>query len=484
MLATFRLVGLVEDEIVIHSPVAKGDFLIGYNLNHEELYNININESIGQDDIVFRDIVPSTSGPQAIFFDRNLKDNSWMVAVAPFDNGKFGPLTEKFAKTYSNSLDHYYPNTGSSTYNGKGSGAFAGGFQEKAISSNKSHIAFISRIKASSRDENLQLAIIVMDHDFNLVWDRIFSFPVPADQIEIKDFLVADDGDIYFLLGEERNWEDKEWGKKAYLNWTHSILHIQPDADNRMPVKLDADLFPDAMALFLPPNQPGQVIVAGIYSTETEQKRLEGVFLIQGQDDSPTLSPRLFSFQDSLLSFLNTKNEYKMGKGLSGSFVMDGLTVFQNGNFALIAERRFVSYLSHSSSTTTYYYSNEILLPVFSKECDLISMTVIDKVFRTNGYGAHSYTSAVFEDKLHFIFPDYKTKEEREALEEQGKAFGYYTDMAIVDSMGREISRQTLFTSKDYELVFIPGLSDFFGSHFLLGTMSMNKYSFGILDLK
>jgi len=481
----FRLIGLMGDSYIVHIPKGNDDHLVGFNLNHELEYDILAKEALGRDDINFRDIIPMDTGSKAIFFDEDKDQFNWKMWVAPFEDGKFGKLEEKFSKSYDRPVSHYPAYFGSSTFRTNNSRV---GLEEKALSNNLSHIAIVSRLKASGKAKDFAVAIIVMDKDFNIRWDRTYSLPVPSSQIVVKQVLVADDGDVYLLIMEECDYAERKSGKMAYLNWSYSLLHIQSDSAERLPIAFQDELFPDALSVFLSRSTTDQYMIAGLYSHEESFKRLEGVFLIPGQDGSPLITPRLFPFDDKLLAQLNTEKEQKRDEGLSGNFVLDGLTLFENGNFALVAERRFTKEVTRTSSTgsmktTVYYYSHEILIPVFTNEGNLITMTVLDKHFVTTNVGTDSYTSALFGDKLYFIFTNYKTKEEREELKQEGIDLGYYSDLAIVDAMGTQVSRQTLFTSDDYELYFAPTLSDSRGSLFLLGTFKMNKFSFGILDL-
>ena len=80
------------------------------------------------------------------------------------------------------------------------------------------------------------------------------------------------------------------------------------------------------------------------------------------------------------------------------------------------------------------------------------------------------------------LYNDHKSRRERRKL--KGGLFSRYTDFVVINEDGKIEHNETLFHSRDIDLIFVPNMSGFSDDVFLVGTRKKKRYAFGTIQLK
>ena len=490
LFAGFSLAGLTDSVYTVYSTPGKKNLLISYDWNHKEIANIDIEEKTGRKNISFRHLIKLKNKTIAYFFEDTKEDNQWRILAAPFEAGKLGTLKQVFNKTYKDDLTgiHIGRQLGIH-YNGHENQISEHTLKEYAVSSDQSKIVIMNIQDGKAIGPSVKLCFVVFDPEMNVLWDKTVTLESPNNAHDIISLSMANDGTILCMYKVDRR--DSKIKSKDRDPYTLSLLKVNQAEHKDLVLRMPSEYQVDEAQLFIPRGEKEEMVIAGFFTKNREEKDLEGIFVCKVPISITMLQPILHRFPDSLLHRILTRRELKKKDGIRSSFHLDHLLQLENGRFGFLTEERY-SYTTITTSTTgtggtrtrTYYVATDILVPIFDESGKLLAIPHIEKAYTTQEYGSESYAHAYHDGRLYVIYNDHKTGEERRDLKEEGKKGRIYSDMSVISSNGQLLSQSTLFTNKDHDLLFVPYISNQHGSHFLVGAMSINKFSFGFLELQ
>jgi hypothetical protein len=492
LFAMFRLLELDSNYYYIHSTPNGHDVILRYNLSHQLMSTTEVEETLKRSDISFRNLFHSGGDQFAYFFDgkKTKEDKTWRIYVSTFDRGKLGKVKEIFNQTYPLPYEfrnlYYQANIHSTTsFGANGASRSLDEVPEFVQSPDRSKTAFYVNFDTPQNNKSFSVAIAVFDEHQQLIWERFHTVENVDAKTFVSRFTISNEGEVLMLMRSGK----KSSGNKDERAGTF-LLKADKDQVTYLPIELFSDYNIDDVQILPPDHTGGPSSLAGFYSNADESKKLEGVFVANVSLTDHKITPKLYPFPKSVGLAVNTKGQIKKNSGISRSFQLDHKIRFNDGSFAFIAERRYSYPVTKTSGTTmktyTMYHAGEILLPFFTPDGELDTITVIDKEYDAEEWewGSESYTYAFYQDKLHLLYNTVLASEDKKELREEGIKGNLFTNEAIIDHSGKILSEETIMTNKDYDLLFIPFICDFENDKWLIGTMSLNKYSFGILRLK
>lgn len=328
----------------------------------------------------------------------------------------------------------------------------------------------------SNKDEIVKVS--VLDDQLKISWEKTFPLPVSDRNIYIEQFIVNDKGEVYLSA---KQWDSKESYKKGIPKYKYKVYKFTEGGMKETDITLNGDKAPWDAGLF--PAPEGGVYLGGFFTkTSTPKGSADGVFFSR-VDEAGKVKSNAYDFTKEFLEGLQTKKQEKKDQGIT-SFAIDYLVRLPDGSFSFIAEKFYVTTVtttsSNGSTQTTYiYHSNEIVIPRFSAEGELISMAKIDKTFSAkNSSITTSYSFFIKDNSVVLVYNDFKTREERK---EAGKGRAIYTDISYVDPSGKVVT-DNIFTSKDVEKYYIPGASlDLGNGKSIVKAIKGKTYVYGII---
>lgn len=489
--SSFELIGIEKDNYYMLMRPRKSNTLLAYDMNHKLVSNRSLDFRFGKEKLYLNQLVRTTSGTFGYFSVRDKKSNTWRVMTSKFQNGKFGKVELAYKHKFDVKWKFYPLFFALSSY----SNADVTGSMK--TSKDSTHVAFLN-ILSTKDDKNAEnLAIAVFDADMKLLWKKTQKFKYADKDIRIVQSVVANNGDIYAiakLYKKRKDMSKEERKKKGLPRFDYKVFKITENDLSEITVKIGQDLAPTDAGLFFPDGNTDEFILAGFYTDANKKSGLKGLFFSKGNPSTKEITAVTHKFEDEFLTDLVREKDIEKDRGLGMSFNIKNLLQFGNGNIGLIAEEYYIT--THTTTDSngrmrTYYtyHTNDLVIPRFNAEGELLNIQKVEKAFRSRASIQTSYSLALANGKIYLLFNDLKTKGERKDLKKKGKngkKRAAYTDMTVINSEGEIEYQQTLFNSRETELFFVPYLSDYSASKFLIGSISPmgKKYAFGTIDLK
>jgi hypothetical protein len=172
-----------------------------------------------------------------------------------------------------------------------------------------------------------------------------------------------------------------------------------------------------------------------------------------------------------------------MRKGLESSYDIKDIINYKDGTIGFIAENSYERDLSQTDMYGRWYervvyVSDELIISKFDSEGELLSLQKIPKDFSSSVYAFTSYAMGVNNGRTYLIFNDYKSGRERKQLSKKGSRF---TDLVVIDELGRIAGVENLFTDREIDYEFYPSLCDYNQNVLLIGSKRGNRFSMSTL---
>jgi len=430
------------------------------------------------------------------------KYKEWIIYACAFEDGNFGEPKEVFFEEYD--IDRSRLSNAFSSHQFRSSTQ-----KDLVISKDSSHVAFVNVIPANRYNKDDLLTVVVWNQFMEIQWRATYDFKFGDKDFEQKEAVVSNDGDVYFLASVDKkidlNGKPISLKSKNLPRYVYNIYKLTEDELLEKNIDLGKGNAVVDAGLFIEDDNTGQVYLGGFYTTDDRKSRLKGVFFGTGSDDLETTDYHIHDFDNDFLSGLERKRAIKNDKGLSYNYNIKNLLRFDDGTVGFIAENEYITeQFNNTDRFNTFgrginngvnafgaggfnnnriltYHSNEIVIPRFSREGNLLSMEKIDKTYRSENPYYTTYTLATVGNKSYLIFNDRKTNKEAKAIKKKGRRF---TDLVVIDESGFIEHQETLFSNKEIELPFTPYLSAFSDRYFIIGSSVGKKYSFGTIELK
>lgn len=327
------------------------------------------------------------------------------------------------------------------------------------------------------KGENEKFSYHVFDKDLNLLWEKAVTVPYADELFGVADYQIQENGDMYLL---SRIYQDKaKVTKKGKPNYHYQIIAYTNKGNDvkEYPIILK-DKYLSEMKITI--NADGDIICGGFYSNVSPYA-IDGSYFLKIDSKSKEIVSK--SFKEFGLDFITqnmtdkqkkktTKRDSK-GKDVElYSYDLDNIILRDDGGAVLVGEQFFIKVVtstdSQGNTTTTYhYFYNDIIVISINPSGEIDWTEKIAKRQHTRNDGGYysSYTMAIVDDKMNFIFND-NVKNLASAKMTKGKEKGqiynftrqFKTSVAVLvqlDSDGRQV-KEALFNAKEAELLIRP----------------------------
>jgi len=489
----YKFLGLTGDTYQMVFKPDKENRLITHSLNHDIISDEDFDYVYNKQRLKIHGSIKTKSSSFVYMHQYNKKYKEWVLHVSEYKNNIYTEPKEvyfqeiDFDKSRLRQSFEYYNNQGR---NGVFSSGADGGI---SISADSSKVAFINHLEAPRNGEQEGFAIAVFDDKMNLIWKDVFYHKYGKKGGSVTQKIVTNEGEVYILARVfQSNISGKVKSKKSknLPSYNFNIAHINQEGILDHTIDLGNDVAAVGMGMFFPNNNTDQYLLSGFYTNdEFGSNRINGVFFTYGDKNFEKNEVKVHEFEKDFLDNLTTNRSIKKGKGVKTTFRIKDMLEYRDGTIGFIAEESFTRDLSSANNfnnpngfsnirSRTVYYTNNIIIPKFDSEGNLLNIQKIEKEFQNESPRTTSYSLAINKGKAYIVFNDFKKRKEKKALKKKGKLF---TDLVIINENGEIETRETLFSNKDIDLFFNTVFSGYNEDVMLIGTASGRKYQMGTL---
>jgi hypothetical protein len=253
------------------------------------------------------------------------------------------------------------------------------------------------------------------------IWSAEYSIPYVEELCDIEQTMVSDAGDVYMLASVYK--EKRKAKRKGKPNYQYHVLKYSDKAgENEYVVESKKKFLTDMRIAIAADNN---IICAGFYS-EMGTYSIGGSYYMR--IDSKTeevIASNYYEFGvDFITMNLTERQEKKVKKKVARGndvemyeYDLRDIVLRDDGGILLTGEQYYVRVVTTTTSTgnggtttttTYYYYYNDIIVINISPEGIIEWTTKVPKrqVSTNDGGFYSSYTMAIVEDKLYFVFND------------------------------------------------------------------------------
>lgn len=488
-------------------PLPKGMFKSLYSIGHSDEHYYVVSQK-GKNQVILRfDYDHRLDGTQPVTAEYN--DKKLMVTdMIETAAGSFG-LSQQYIKKEKKNVAYAFRLEEDGKLERKGRELFAlpytrgavvgigpflinanvnGDLQGYVTSPDKKLVAFVNPF-SSHDDKNVKdkMSLNIFDENLNEVSSHIVTFPYSDDDVNLTNFTIVDNGDVYFLGPK---WGEKKDREKGIPNFTYHVFRVRHgEIDLEVEVE-HPDMGATQATVFV---DGGSIYVIGFYTDKAEKFISDhGTFLAKFNESGEQEYMNVDPFTDEVKDTFTSERRQEKGIGV-GSLSIDHAVYNQSlGTVSFVAEQYYVTtsqYLDGNGNWQTryHYHSNEIIVPGYDvNKQERTFLTLVNKSYETTSWPNSSYVYSLDKETgiIHLVFNDFKTKSEREEIKGSKKAKGRYTDLVSIDVDGNVIYNGTLFTSKETDNYFLTRKSTSLGNgEVLLYSQGKKVYQFGILTL-
>jgi len=491
MFSEFSFLGIYGEYYYLVVQTRKENILLKYDLNHKLVEQKELDFRHANIRLEIKDIITTKDGPFIYMHYYSDKHKEWAVYVSKFENGNFSNPREIFYEEFDvprSRISRAFDNFRNSRTTKK----------DLVLSQDSSHVAFVNVIPSVDYRQDDIISVAVWDSQMKLKWKAIFDFKFGEQQYDIKEAVVSNSGEIYFLASVDKRYDLR--GKpisikeKHLPRYVYNIYKVIKDEIFENSVLVPKGNAVVDAGLFIPDEETGHILLGGFYTTNEPKTRVKGVFFTSGTSELEMQKAKLHPFDTRFLDGLVSNRAIKKNKGLPYNFDIKHLLRFDDGTMGFIAENSYVTTNRNynnggfgvaggfNNGVINYtYHTHDIVIPRFDSSGELINIEKIDKSFSNDNFSYSSYALAAVNNKTYLIFNDRKSRKESKKINKKGNR---YTDLVVISSNGEIEYYDTIFSNRESELPFVPFLSDFSKDYMIVGGLWNKKFTFGRIDLK
>ncbi len=464
-LSFYRVLGHDDNSYYLNMKPKKGSgTLVQYDYDHKKKKKEPIPFMNGAESLSPKSLIKTSSKVFALAYNHEKKNDLLQLFVAEFTDGVFGEPRKIYEQKSKNK------SRGLSLNKDKNFGFLS----DICMSRNKKYTAIKIPYSAKDDKKKNKTGIVLFDDNMELIWSKEQSFEDNDLKMTIHQIHVNDKGVIFLATSI---W-NKEEGKRNF-----KVYQITKTETSEIHIDIDGGTEICQMGLF--ENEDQNRVYLGGTLTEYGETYVDGVFFGYLDLSSMTVKAKTHEYSGKLLEQFENK-EFWRKKILSSDYGIIKFISFDNNTFSFILEEE---YSFSKSNNATLFHTDNIVIPKFDVEGELLEMEVIEKRFSSRMSEIMSHVSIPYKNKLYFVFSDKKSNEEKEELEEKGFKGGRYIDLCIIGENGKIEKRETLFTTDDVDgYLFTTNLNFSFGAEdkliLRLVRPGWKKYRFGTLFLE
>jgi len=483
--------GIYEDHYYLIVQTRNENMLLQYNMEHKLVDQTPLVFNHNNDRLEIKDIITTQDGPFIYMHYFSEKYKEWIIYASRFDGGQFSEPEEIYFEGYDishNRLNLAYRNFYENINSQK----------DLVLSQDSSHVAFVNVIPSEDYRQDDLISVVVWDSKLNIKWKALYDFKFGDKDFNVKEAVVSNSGEVFFLASVDKRLDLN--GKPISLkqrNLPDYVFNIYKLTENEI-IENKIDIgrskgIVDA-GLFVENEETGEILLGGFYTTDNPKSRVEGVFFASGTKNIEMGDYKVHPFNSRFLEGLARTKAIKKKKGLSYNYNIKHLLRYNDGTMGFVAENSFVTRNTNGAQMmnsgfggmaplnfTYSYTTDEIIIPRFNLNGELLNIEKIDKSYRSDERDYTSFALAEINDEAILIFNDRKSKKESKKINKKGNR---YTDMAIIGPNGSIKYYETLFSNRESELPFIPQFFGFSEDYLIVGGSFGSKFTFGCVDLK
>jgi|GEM_PF-573720 len=491
----YKFLGLTGDTYQMVFKPDKENRLITHSLNHEIISDEDFDYVFNKQRLKIHGSIKTKSSSFVYMHQYNKKYKEWILHVSKYVNGSYTEPQEVYFQEID--FEEKSIRRAFEYYNEQGRGPFSSGSDGGLlISEDSTKVAFINHLDAPRPGKEDGFAIAVFDDKMNLLWKDVFYHNFGKKGGNVIQNVVTNDGEI-FLLSKVFE-ENKLFGKvkskknKNLPSYNYHICHINQEGILDHTVDIGNDVAPVGAGLFFPNDNTDQYLLSGFYTNdEFGSNRINGIFFTYGDKNFDKSEVKIHEFEKGFLDNLTRDRDIKKGKGIKTTYEIKDMLEYRDGTIGFIAEETYTTINTFGGANafgnqnafmnqnrTIVYHSNNIIIPKFDVEGNLLNIQKIEKEYRSESPRMTSFSLAINKGKAYIVFNDFKKRKERKAMNKKGRIF---TDLVIIDEDGEIETRETLFSNKEIDLYFNTVFSGYNNDVMLIGTASRRKYQMGTL---
>lgn len=306
-------------------------------------------------------------------------------------------------------------------------------------------------IPGAKKDKSL-MGIKVFDKDLNQLWVKGFALPYNRNDVELKQIISNNSGDVAMLLKIYLPRKEIKPGNLPYRY--HVVTYRHGDASVHDHQLILAQKRVEEVAILLNHNQ--EIVVSGFIGNEAMQGTsgaIYGTYNFTG-DQVQKLVSTIFP-PEILSQFLKEKNITR-GDGLPG-FSVDKVFLKSDGGIYVISEQYLIQEVCNRDARgilacNYYYYYNSIIVHSITKDGAFMWTKSIPKFqgsVNDNGWYS-SYAVSFKKDSLYFVYNehiknfDQNDPDKFKSMIRPGKSV---LALTVMDENGN-IKKEALFNSK------------------------------------
>ncbi|MFT7588330.1 MAG: hypothetical protein ACI959_000537 [Limisphaerales bacterium] len=483
MFAVERFVGAADGKYYVVSRPNKSNIVKVFDFNHKLIKSVPIRSEINRKPIAVDEVIQTKSGNYGVGFITDRKTKSKQVYLFDFSDLKAinKPPRKLAGWTYGASAG----NIVSALTIGASTNSDASGINQSYDSTKVLITGFAGALKSAAKNKFNKYIINVFDENLEPIWDRELKLPYSDSDLEIENFQVSNSGSV-IITG--KHWVNASERKKGEPKYDYVVFLVTQKSMEEFNIEFDNAVPTDAVSYI---DKDGKVYIGGMYTKrDVKYRGTHGTFLACYTSALEPIFLSKFPLSKVINESILSRRAQRKDKGANNFPIKTLIVNHETGNFTMIAEETYRTYrtstsTSGSTRTTTYYHTNEIMVPTFDlKTGEQKNNALIEKGFVSASLYITSFTYGTSGGSVYLLFNDFKTKEERKDLGKQGKRTRY-TDIVRINSEGQIKSSENLFTSKSIESEFMPKSSNFIGDGkiLLIGFKGFKKVQYGLLDL-
>ncbi len=289
-------------------------------------------------------------------------------------------------------------------------------------SPNASKLLWVARSGESSKKNNFETYLFVLDTDLKVVWTKGIQIPVTERKFEATDFTVTDKGEVFFLgktFEKNRRIEPTSHWNSSVLNFSavedesldYQLDLFQVTKDSKTSVKTSINSEKQLKSSRLALNKNDQLVLINLYGDSPKgpsQGILSQPWNPQTNSwDTPLIRP--FS-EKELMGFgkkITKKDPKSRSLGLEKGYRLTSVFSKTNGEMVAVAEENIIKVTTGGiTGNGTEYLSNHLIVFKFSDLTTVKGVTIIPKIQRSGFSDYLSYQNFELDNRVYFIYND------------------------------------------------------------------------------
>ena len=327
-------------------------------------------------------------------------------------------------------------------------------------------------------DAYFKVFISVLNKDLSVNWSQKVALPYTEEQVEVLGTILKNDGSVDMLAkvyeGKRAKESKKNEDRKSVAAYEIKLFHFAKGAEKptEFPLRL-GDAFIRGASLAT--DEKDNLKCAGFYAT-AKNGSIQGMFYLDIASNGEIRSSNKKSFTITELKQFGERNTDKDRGGdfgLENSFTFSDFLIRADGSAVVVAEENYftvsTNYYGRTYTTTTRYYSNDIIIFSINSAGEIERTSSIPKYqIGVNTKYFLSHVSLVDGNNIAFFYNEDEDNMAKPVKNPKPKLVNDFNDcVAVMTTLtpDGQLTRSSLFEAQDVEALFVPNLSSPFDTN-------------------